>query len=542
MTLVLTEPQRHPEPTPEADTQRWERPRVLLAVGAIVYLTMLTTLLAWSVLPAVLGWSAYVVQSDSMGPTVRAGDVLVSAPVDDAAPLERGQIVVVEDPAQPGSLLSHRVARVRDDGFLITRGDANAQADSTPVPPEAVRGRGRLLVPYVGLPQRWWAERDHALLVGWLLVTGVAVVGVVTDPARRQRSAEPQPRRRQGRPRHRAPARFVLAPGVRLPLALLVVTATAVPATEDGPVSAAFRNTTGNPANSFAARPDWVPPDAGAVTVAKTKNGYLTGYVAPSGTYRVYANVTDTGNPASGTASVRADTSQLTSGATTTALSSPSSTDVGGTTYNYSIPVGSPLTVGSTVSEGSKPWTLTMTDVAGFSRTRNYDVTVDGTKPTAVDVQAINASGTPGKPDAGDTFTWTYSERIDPYSILSGWTGAAQPVLFVIDKVTATNVISVWIAQGGNKYAQLPLGTVDTDKQRYVQTADYVWLSGTMTQSGNAINVVLGSVSSGALNTSVDTSPSPLTWTPNGAVYDAAGNTLGSVAPGTESGASDLDF
>jgi signal peptidase I len=554
MNLALTDPvQQHPgEPAPCAQPRRWETARVLLAVGALTYLVAVAVLAAWSVLPVLLGWSSYVVQSGSMMPTVRPGDVLVSAPVDDdARPLRRGQIVIVDDPAQPGRLLSHRVARVRDDGFIITRGDANAEPDSTPVAPEAVRGRGRLLVPYVGLPQRWLVSRDYVRLVAWLALTGLALAAVATDPSRQPPPGPP--RHREGSRRRRAvrgrgrpvgvspPARVDLAARLGLTaravaaVVLTGVAATAVAVTaeqDDHLVGATFRASTANTANRFAARPDFVAPDASAVTVYKTK-GYLTGAVRPSGPYQVLANVTDTGNPPSGTASVRADMTGLTAGAASTALNSGSS-NVGGTTYNYG---SSPLTAGAGLPNASKPWTLTMTDVAGFSRTRGYTVTVDGTAPTAVDVQATNTSGgTPGKPELGDTFTWTFSERVDPYSIVNGWTGAARPVYFVIQKTSPNNTITVWDG------ATLPLGQVVTDRDRYVDAGtSYVWFNATMTQSGNAISVVLGAVSDGAAVKTVDTAPSPLTWNPNGTPYDAAGNPM-STTSAVESGTNDLDF
>jgi signal peptidase I len=556
MTLTLTElVQQHPgEPTPRAVTRRWAAARVLLAVGALTYLVALAVLLAWSVLPVLLGWSSYVVQSGSMMPSIRPGDVLVSGPVGEGAPLRRGQIVVVDDPAVPGRLLSHRVARIRDDGFVITWGDANAQPDSTPVPPEAVRGRGRLLVPYVGLPQHWLVSGDYTRLVAWLTLTGLALAAVATDPSRQRRPGPPRHRgassgRRSGKGLREAPSRTVRVDlAARLGLTTRAVTAvalggvavttvTATAAQDDHFVGATFRNSTANLGNAFAALPDFVAPDASAVTVYKTK-GYLTGSVRPTGPYRVFANVTDTGNPASGTASVRADTSQLTSGATATTLAGGSST-VGGTAYNYSSPVGSPLTVGS-VGNGSKPWTLTMADVAGFSRTRSYTVTVDGTAPRATDVQATNTSGgTAGKPESGDTFTYAFSERIDPYSILDGWTGAPRSVYLIIQRTAPNNTITVYDGS-----ATLPLGQVVTDRDRYVEAGTpYVWFAATMTQSDNVISLVLGAVSDGAAVKSVtDTTVSPLTWTPSGTPYDAAGNPMASTAAVTEGGVADLDF
>ena len=51
---------------------------------------------------------------------------------------------------------------------------------------------------------------------------------------------------------------------------------------------------------------------------------------------------------------------------------------------------------------------------------------VDNTAPTASTVQTANkAGGIAGRPEIGDTITFTFSEPIDPKSVLSGWTGAA---------------------------------------------------------------------------------------------------------------------
>ncbi|MDQ4008683.1 MAG: S26 family signal peptidase, partial [Actinomycetota bacterium] len=75
MTLTLMDlfQQRPDEPAPVATARRRETARALLAVGALTYLTALVVLLAWSVLPALLGWSSYVVQSGSMMPAIRPG-------------------------------------------------------------------------------------------------------------------------------------------------------------------------------------------------------------------------------------------------------------------------------------------------------------------------------------------------------------------------------------------------------------------------------------------------------------------------------------
>lgn len=73
--------------------------------------------------------------SGSMSPRLVPGDVIFADQVDHPVPL--GTVLAFEDPASD-DLLTHRVVDVLPDGSYRTQGDANASADSTPVPPAAV--------------------------------------------------------------------------------------------------------------------------------------------------------------------------------------------------------------------------------------------------------------------------------------------------------------------------------------------------------------------------------------------------------------------
>jgi signal peptidase len=118
-----------------------------------------------SLAPVLFGWRSYVVLSGSMMPSLHVGDVVIAAPAT-AAGLTPGRIAVFADPAQPGRTIVHRVKRDLPDGSLVTKGDANPAADSTPVPAADVRGEARLRLPLIALPAYWW--KTHA----WLPVAG----------------------------------------------------------------------------------------------------------------------------------------------------------------------------------------------------------------------------------------------------------------------------------------------------------------------------------------------------------------------------------
>ena len=59
---------------------------------------------------------------------------------------------------------------------------------------------------------------------------------------------------------------------------------------------ARFTKQTTSSANSIGAAPDWVAPTVSATVISKSP-GYSAGFVKQGGTYFVYANVADAGNP-----------------------------------------------------------------------------------------------------------------------------------------------------------------------------------------------------------------------------------------------------
>jgi signal peptidase len=120
--------------------------RSLLATAALLVLA--------ATAPLALGWRGDVVMTGSMRPVITPGDVVVSRAAV-AADVRVGEVVLVVNPARPATTLVHRVVRINADGSLVTQGDANPGPDSTPVPPDLVRARPRLRIPYVGLPVLW---------------------------------------------------------------------------------------------------------------------------------------------------------------------------------------------------------------------------------------------------------------------------------------------------------------------------------------------------------------------------------------------------
>jgi signal peptidase len=146
---------------------------------ATVLVTVTCGLAIWSVLPRAAGWSPSVVMTGSMEPRLHPGDVVLSAPAT-ALAVKPGQIIVVTNPAMPSHLLVHRFLRYTSSGELITKGDANPRADSSPVPPSFVRGLPRLRLPFIGLGIVWL--HNHAWRqLGFALLAILAAFGLLTS-------------------------------------------------------------------------------------------------------------------------------------------------------------------------------------------------------------------------------------------------------------------------------------------------------------------------------------------------------------------------
>jgi hypothetical protein len=273
---------------------------------------------------------------------------------------------------------------------------------------------------------------------------------------------------------------------------------------------------------------DTQAPTVTAAAIAKTQGG-TAGFIKQGGTYYVYANVTDGG---SGVANVTANVSTVTAGQSAVALSSGSFT-AGGVTYNRR---SAQLTANNPLAAGAKAFSITAVDTAGNSGTQGgYSVTVDNTAPAASDVETTNVGGgTTGTAETGDTITFTYSETMDPESILSNWTGAATTVtLRLIDGGAGNDSVQIWNAANT---AQLPIGSVDLGATGHV-TASVTFTSSTMTQSGADITITLGTPSGATTRAAAGR----MSWTPSVTATDRAANGC-STTPVNESGGNDRNF
>lgn len=121
---------------------------------------------------AVAGWQIVIDRSDSMRPTLRAGDLLLLRPVGLGA-TDAGDILTFPNPRAQDRTLTHRLVIRTDtpDGFTVqTKGDANTASETWPAPRDAVVHQVAVRVPHVG--------RAVAAL-GLPLVRACAITGLI---------------------------------------------------------------------------------------------------------------------------------------------------------------------------------------------------------------------------------------------------------------------------------------------------------------------------------------------------------------------------
>lgn len=310
---------------------------------------------------------------------------------------------------------------------------------------------------------------------------------------------------------------------------------------------AAFGAKTQNEGDIVTAAADFTPPAITAKVVAKSLGG-ATGFVRKGGGYFVYANVaTDTGSPASGLSTVKANAAEFTTGQA--AVTMTVGTYIAeGVPYNYR----SAELIANATTEGSKPYSVTASDVAGNAKTVNGTATIDNVVPTAANVQTTNvASGTVGHAEKGDTVIFTFSEPIEPQSVLAGWNGTATNVVV---RLADNGLLGIptgndeLLVNNAANNAQLPLGAVNLGRNDYVTglLGGFVSFGATgtassMVMSGNTITITLGTELGVLVGTTTAAGTGTMVWTPVATPYDRAGNVI-STASATQSGGATKAF
>ncbi|MDQ3148404.1 MAG: hypothetical protein M3Q38_00565 [Chloroflexota bacterium] len=291
------------------------------------------------------------------------------------------------------------------------------------------------------------------------------------------------------------------------------------------------RETSASTFTTAASFPDSTPPVVLSSVASKTVP-YLPGFIRQGGSYYVYANVTDAG---SSVLTVTAGVSTVTTGMTAAPLVA-GSYSIGGTSYNYR---SGSIIADATLSAGARAYTVAAVDAVGNSVTQGgFSVTVDNTRPAGATVATANGGTIIGRPELADTVTLTFTEVVEPNSILGGWNGVAASVVVRITNAAGGDALTV---RNAANTAQLPLGSINLGGTGYVGATRDFGSTGTassMVQSGSTITITLGSPSGVGTTQSGTTT---MTWTPSATATDRAGNVCQTTVI-TEAAPADVEF
>lgn len=95
------------------------------------------------------GLRFFIVQSSSMRPVTRAGDVAIITAINDKTRIQKGDVIAFRASGIQTKTIIHRVIDESPDGF-ITKGDANEDADANVVSADRVIGIYRFNIPLLG--------------------------------------------------------------------------------------------------------------------------------------------------------------------------------------------------------------------------------------------------------------------------------------------------------------------------------------------------------------------------------------------------------
>ena len=189
------------------------------------------------------------------------------------------------------------------------------------------------------------------------------------------------------------------------------------------------------------------------------------------------------------------------------------------------------------ITDGSYDLRARATDNFGRTASSLVASRVVDNPPRGVDVQTTVAGSTPGQMQAGDAIALTWSEPIDPDSVLPGWTGGSQAMRVNLtnnssnDRMDFSNAANSARLNIVNSTTGLPLGG------NFLSTATGAW-NATMVQSGNTITVTLVNRIVGTMTTAA---AGTMRWTPSALALDLSGKP-GTTTQVIESGGSDVDF
>lgn len=122
--------------------------RKICGILSGILLAVLAVIAALLIVPGLIGYESMAVISGSMEPGIPVGSIVYAKEADPDT-LEVGDVITYQ--INEDTRVTHRIESVdRETQTFVTKGDANAQADNSPVSYSNVVGRVDFHVPYLG--------------------------------------------------------------------------------------------------------------------------------------------------------------------------------------------------------------------------------------------------------------------------------------------------------------------------------------------------------------------------------------------------------
>jgi len=118
-------------------------------------------------MPGIAGWRVLSVLTGSMEPVIRAGDMVIVAKYQVDHPQVGDVITFWQDEAR-SSLITHRVMeRLDENGYVLTKGDANQETDGGWTAPDRILGKVVVTIPYAAALQNFLR---HPVVLGLMIL------------------------------------------------------------------------------------------------------------------------------------------------------------------------------------------------------------------------------------------------------------------------------------------------------------------------------------------------------------------------------------
>ena len=116
---------------------------LVIIAGSIILLGVLFTTLNPD-------YSTYAVRSGSMEPAISTGSLIIIKSVSNYSTLQKGEIITFKDEGHTTTHRIYDISQDQDSFSFVTKGDANQNPDSEPVPESDINGKFVLEIPYIG--------------------------------------------------------------------------------------------------------------------------------------------------------------------------------------------------------------------------------------------------------------------------------------------------------------------------------------------------------------------------------------------------------